>query len=43
LGFLVEALEAQALERRLLRVADGRLDLALAIGVPDPTGQRDGP
>ena len=38
---LVQALEAQALERRRLRVADGRLDLPLAIGMPDATGQRD--
>jgi hypothetical protein len=33
-------LEAQPLEGRGLRVADGRLDLALAIGVADAAGQR---
>src|SRR2546426_8617292 len=42
LSLLVEPLEAQALERRLLRVPDGRLDFALAIWIPDPTGQRHG-
>jgi len=39
---LVERLEAQALERRALRVADRRLDLPLAIRIADATGQRDG-
>ena len=38
---LLEALEAQPLERRPLGVADARLDLALAIGVADPARQRD--
>jgi len=38
---LLQAFEAQALERRGLGVADGGLDLALAIGVADATGQRD--
>src|SRR3989441_1339207 len=42
LSLPVEPLEAQALERRLLRVPDGRLDFALAIWIPDPTGQRHG-
>ena len=37
---LGERLEAQALERGL-RMADGRLDFPLAIGIPDATGQRD--
>ena len=33
---LFDRLEAQSLERRLLRVAHRRLDLALAIGIPAP-------
>ena len=37
----VEPLEAEAAQRRLLGVADGRLDLALAIGVSDATRQGD--
>src|SRR5437899_2338360 len=36
----VEALEAQPLEGRALRVADPRLDLPLAIGIADPARQR---
>ena len=39
---LGERLEAQALKRRRLGVADGRLDFPLPIGAPDATGQRDG-
>src|SRR5438552_1437963 len=35
-----EPLEAQPLEGRALRVADPRLDLPLAIGIPDPARQR---
>ena len=37
----LQALKAQPLERRRLRVADGRLHLALSIGIADPAGQRD--
>ena len=37
----VEPLEAEAAQRRLLGVADGRLDLALAIGVSDAARQGD--
>src|SRR2546428_2065941 len=40
LGFL-ETLEAQTFERRALRVADGGLDLAFAIGVADAAGHGD--
>ena len=39
---LLERLEAQALERRLLRVPNAALDLALPIRVADPGRQRDG-
>ena len=38
---LLERLEAQALERRLLRVADAGFDLPLAIGIADAARQRD--
>ena len=37
----VEPFEAEAAQRRLLGVADGRLDLALAIGVSDAARQGD--
>ena len=37
----VEPLEAEAAQRRLLGVADGRLDLALAIGIADAAWQGD--
>ena len=37
----VERLEAQTLQGRLLRVTDAGFDLALAIGIPNPTGQGD--
>ena len=40
---LLERLEAQTLERRLLRVADAGLHLALAVRIADPARQRDGP
>ena len=40
LGFL-EAFEAEALQRRSLRMADARLDLPLSIWMPDATRQRD--
>ena len=40
---VVEALEAESAQRRLLGVADGGFDLALAIGVADPTRQGDDP
>jgi hypothetical protein len=43
LALLGEVVEAQAFERRLLRVADGRFDFALPIGIADPTGQRAAP
>ena len=38
---LLQALEALAVERRLLRVADARFDLALAIGIADAARQAD--
>ena len=38
---VVEPLEAEAAQRRLLRVADGGLDLALAIGIADAARQGD--
>jgi hypothetical protein len=38
---LLDRLEAQALQWRLLRVADARFDFAFAIGITDPTRQRD--
>ena len=37
----LERLEAQAVQRRLLRVADAGFDLAFAIGIADATRQRD--
>src|SRR5436190_2169685 len=37
---VLQALEAQALERRALRVADPRLDFPFAIRIADPTGER---
>jgi hypothetical protein len=37
---LLDALEAEPLERRLLGVADGRFDLALAVGVLAATRKR---
>ena len=40
---VVEALEAESAQRRLLGVADGGFDLALAIGVADATRQGDDP
>ena len=40
---VVEALEAESAQRRLLGVADSGFDLALAIGVADPTRQGDDP
>ena len=38
---LFERLETLALQRRLLRVADARFDLALTVGIPHPTRQPD--
>ena len=38
---VVEPLEAEAAQRRLLRVADAGLDLALSVGVTDATRQGD--
>ncbi len=38
----LQRLETQATQRRLLHVPDARFDLALAIGIADPTRQRDG-
>ena len=40
---VVEALEAEAAQRRLLGVADGGLNLALAVGIADATRQGDDP
>ena len=40
---IVEPLEAEAAQRRLLRVADGCFDLALAVGVADAARQGHGP
>src|ERR1044071_2697690 len=38
---VLDAFEAQPLERRALRVADAGLDLALSVRIPDTTRQRD--
>ena len=38
---LVEALEAEAAQRRFLGMADGGFDLALAVGIADPARQGD--
>ena len=38
---LLQTLEAQALQRRLLRVADAGFDFALAIRIAHPARQRD--
>ena len=38
---LVERLEAEAVERRLLRVADAGFDLPFAIGIADAARERD--
>jgi hypothetical protein len=40
---LVERLEAQAAQRRLLRVPDAGFDFPLAIGIPDATRECDHP
>ena len=40
---VVEALEAEAAQRRLLGVADGGLNLALAVGIADAARQGDDP
>lgn len=40
---LVETLEAQAFERRLLRVADAGFDLPFAIGIADSAREGDHP
>ena len=40
---VVEPLEAETAQRRLLRVADGGFDLALAVGVADAARQGHGP
>jgi hypothetical protein len=40
---LVETLEAQSFERRLLRMADARFDLPFAIGIADPAREGDYP
>jgi hypothetical protein len=37
----MRTLEAQAFERRLLRVADARFDLPFAVRIADATWQRD--
>jgi hypothetical protein len=38
---LVERFEAQPAQGSFLRMPDARFDLALAIGIADPTGQRN--